>query len=178
MIGFNLTFFPMHFAGLFGMPRRVFTYPAALNVDSYNLLSTVGAFIFGFSSLIMVWNIFVSARRGAKASANPWDAPHLEWSIPSPPHHYNFPRIPIVKSREPLWDAAEKREIEAATMDERAPEPLMPNPSYWPMLLAASVTLAWGLVMTGTWWVIVLGILPVMFCVYMWAFEPAFPEGA
>jgi heme/copper-type cytochrome/quinol oxidase subunit 1 len=159
------------------MPRRIFTYSPALNVESYNLLSTIGAFVFGFSGLIMAWNLYRSARRGDRAGANPWDAPHLEWAIPSPPHHYNFPVIPEVRSREPLWNPEERRAIEAVTMGSASPEPVMPNPSYWPILLAGSITLAWGMVLTGTWWLIVLGLLPVVLCVFMWAFEPAFPEG-
>ncbi|MEX2529154.1 MAG: cytochrome c oxidase subunit I [Gemmatimonadota bacterium] len=177
MIGLNLTFFPMHFSGLFGMPRRIFTYSADLNVDIYNQLSTVGAFIFGLSALIMTWNIIRSWRGGEPASANPWGAPHLEWSIPSPPHHYNFPAIPTIRSREPLWNASEREEVLAATMQELDEEPVMPNPSYWPVLLAAAITLAWALVMTGIWWVILLGTLPVLLCVFKWAFEPPFPEG-
>jgi cytochrome c oxidase subunit I len=177
MIGFNLTFFPMHFSGLYGMPRRIYTYSAELNVDLFNQLSTIGAFIFGVSALIMAWNLYKSARHGAPAGANPWGAPHLEWSIPSPPHHYNFPELPTVLSREPLWNDAERESILAATMVEPAEEPLMPNPSFWPILLAGSITLAWALVMTGIWWVIVLGIVPVFFCTLMWALEPAFPEG-
>ncbi len=177
MIGFNLTFFPMHFAGLFGMPRRIFTYSAELNVDIYNQLSTVGAFIFGISSVIMVWNIVKSWRSGEPAPANPWGAPHLEWATPSPPHHYNFPRIPTVRSREPLWHKQERDEILAVTMPDPEEEPLMPNPSYWPIVLAAAITLSWALVMTGIWWVIALGILPVILATFMWAFEPAFPEG-
>jgi cytochrome c oxidase subunit I len=176
MIGFNMTFFPMHFAGLYGMPRRIFTYSAELNVDIYNEISTIGAFIFGISGLVMLWNILRSARKGEKAPPDPWGAPHLEWSIPSPPHHYNFPNIPVVRSREPLWNEEERREIEAATLTEPKTEPHMPNPSFWPICLAASITLAWGLVMTGVWWIIALGLLPVVLFVYLWAFEPAFPE--
>lgn len=103
LIGFNLTFFPMHFAGLYGMPRRVFTYPAELNVAGFNLVSTVGAFVFAAGTLVMFWNIYRSARRGEAAGANPWGAPTLEWSTPSPPPHYNFATIPEVHSREPLW---------------------------------------------------------------------------
>jgi cytochrome c oxidase subunit I len=177
MIGFNLTFFPMHFSGLFGMPRRIYTYSAELNVDIYNQLATVGAFIFAVSAVIMLWNIVASWRGGERAGANPWDAPHLEWSIPSPPHHYNFPELPNVQSREPLWNPGEREQILAVTMGEAKEEPHMPNPSFWPICLAGAITLAWALVMTGIWWVIALGIIPVFFCTVMWAFEPAFPEG-
>jgi cytochrome c oxidase subunit I len=70
MVGFNLTFFPMHFSGLFGMPRRIYTYSAELNVDLYNQLSTVGAFIFGISALIMAWNLYRSARKGEVAGGS------------------------------------------------------------------------------------------------------------
>jgi len=177
MIGFNLTFFPMHFSGLFGMPRRIFTYSAELNVDIYNQLSTVGAFIFGLSAIIMTWNLIRSWRSGEPAPANPWDAPHLEWATPSPPHHYNFPGIPEIHSREPLWNEREKAAIEAVTMVEPEHEPLMPNPSWKPICLAAAITVSWALVMTGIWWVIILGMLPVIFFTFLWAFEPAFPEG-
>ena len=177
MIGFNLTFFPMHFAGIFGMPRRIYTYSAELNVDIYNQLATIGAFIFALSAVIMAWNLVKSWRGGEKAPANPWGAPHLEWSIPSPPHHYNFPAIPTVQSREPLWNDGEREAILAVTMEEPETEPVMPNPSYWPILLAASITLIWALVMTGIWWVIALAILPVIYCVFKWGMEPAFPEG-
>ncbi|TVP58229.1 MAG: cytochrome c oxidase subunit I [Gemmatimonadales bacterium] len=176
MIGFNLTFFPMHFSGMFGMPRRIYTYSADLNVAIYNQLATIGAVIFAISAVIMVWNLVQSWRKGEKAPADPWGAPHLEWSIPSPPHHYNFPELPTVRSREPLWNDGEREEILAVTMGEATEEPHMPNPSYWPILLAASITLAWALVMTGVWWVIALGIIPVFFCTLMWGLEPAFPE--
>ena len=176
MIGFNLTFFPMHFSGIFGMPRRIYTYSADLNVDIYNQLATIGAVIFAISAVIMVWNLVHSWRKGEKAGANPWGAPHLEWSIPSPPHHYNFPELPVVRSREPLWNDGEREEILAVTMGEATEEPHMPNPSFWPIVLAASITLAWALVMTGVWWVIALGIIPVFFSTLMWGLEPAFPE--
>ncbi len=177
MVGFNLTFFPMHFSGLYGMPRRIYTYSAELNVDIFNQLSTVGAFIFGISAVIMTWNVFHSWWKGKKAGPNPWGAPHLEWSIESPPHHYNFPRLPLVRSREPLWNEKEREEIMAVTLGHAETEPHMPNPSFWPILLALSITVAWALVMTGVWWIIVLGIIPVFLCTLMWGLEPAFPEG-
>jgi cytochrome c oxidase subunit I len=174
MIGFNLTFFPMHIAGLLGMPRRIFTYSSDLNVEFVNQLSTVGAFIFGASSLIVLWNVFASYRNGRKAGPNPWGASTLEFSIPSPPEHYNFGTIPTVRSRDPLWDPQQRKEIEAVTLATPAREPHMPNPSYWPMLLAASSALTWILLHTHTWWAPLIGVALVFFCTLKWAFEPAF----
>ncbi|MGW8265699.1 MAG: cytochrome c oxidase subunit I, partial [Longimicrobiales bacterium] len=174
LVGFNLTFFPMHFSGLFGMPRRTWTYQAELNLETWNQLSTVGAFIFGFSSLLLVWNLFRSLRKGEKASANPWEAGTLEWSIPSPPRHYNFPALPEVRSREPLWDEAERREVEAATMAEPGKEPEMPSSSFWPLLTALGIAGTWALVMTGIWWMPLLGLAFTAFGIFSWAFQPAF----
>ncbi len=174
MVGFNLTFFPMHFAGLFGMPRRTWTYQAELNLDTWNQLSTVGAFIFGISSLLLIWNLIYSFRKGEKASANPWEAATLEWSIPSPPHHYNFPVLPEVRSRDPLWDETERAEVEAVTLAEPEEEPVMPSGSFWPMVLAFGILLTWGLVMTGIWWMPFLGLGVTAFATFSWAFQPAF----
>jgi cytochrome c oxidase subunit 1 len=103
-IAFNLTFFPMHYSGMLGMPRRIYTYDAAQGWDTLNLMSSIGAFLFVPSFLIFFWNFFKSKTRGEVAGDNPWDAPTLEWSIPSPPPEYNFAQIPMVTSRYPLWD--------------------------------------------------------------------------
>jgi cytochrome c oxidase subunit 1 len=174
MVGFNLTFFPMHFSGLFGMPRRTWTYQAELNLDVWNQLSTVGAFIFAVSSLFLIWNLFRSVRKGEKAPANPWNAPTLEWAIPSPPRHYNFPVLPEVRSREPLWDDTEREEVEAMTMAEPEQEPEMPSPSFWPFVLAFGITLTWVLVMTGIWWMPFIGLGVTAYAIFSWAFQPAF----
>jgi cytochrome c oxidase subunit 1 len=103
-IAMNLTFFPMHFSGLLGMPRRIYTYDAGQGWDTFNLISSIGAFMLVFSTAIFVWNFFRSKTHGAPAPDNPWDAATLEWSIPSPPPEYNFAEIPLVESRYPLWD--------------------------------------------------------------------------
>jgi cytochrome c oxidase subunit 1 len=103
-IGFNLTFFPMHIAGMLGMPRRVYTYMPERGWQGYNLTSTIGALVMGFSFLFFFWNIFVSLRRGPLAGEDPWDAWTLEWATTSPPPEYNFAVIPSVTSRRPLWD--------------------------------------------------------------------------
>jgi len=103
-IAMNLTFFPMHMSGLLGMPRRIYTYDAGQGWDTFNLISSIGAFMLVGSTAIFVWNFFRSKTHGAVASDNPWDAATLEWSIPSPPPEYNFAEIPLVESRYPLWD--------------------------------------------------------------------------
>ena len=176
LIGFNLTFFPMHFSGMYGMPRRTWTYREEINVALFNQLSTVGAFLLGASTLFLVWNIWKSVRKGERAGHNPWGAPSLEWSIPSPPHHYNFPELPEVRSREPMWNKAEREAIEAVTLKEPVQEPEMPNPSFWPILVAAASSLTWMLVMTGIWWVPLIGLALTAVCVYGWAFEDPFEK--
>jgi cytochrome c oxidase subunit 1 len=103
-IAMNLTFFPMHFAGMLGMPRRIYTYDAAQGWDTFNLMSSIGAFLLAPATLIFVWNFFRSKKAGQPAPDNAWDAATLEWSIPSPPPEYNFAKIPVVHSRYPLWD--------------------------------------------------------------------------
>jgi cytochrome c oxidase subunit 1 len=174
LIGFNLLFFPMHFSGLYGMPRRTWTYSADLGVDLFNQLSTVGGFVFGLSAVIWVWNIVRSARKGEVAGSDPWGAATLEWSIPSPPPHYNFGRLPEVRTREPLWREEERREVEAATLFVPDTEPAMPGPSHWPIFVALGTAGTWALVMTGIWWVPLFGLAFTGFGVYMWAFEDPF----
>jgi cytochrome c oxidase subunit 1 len=103
-IGMNITFFPMHFSGMLGMPRRIYTYDAGQGYDGYNMWSTIGTGILILGTLVFAWNFFRSRKSGPVAGNNPWDAPTLEWSIPSPPPEYNFARLPYVTSRYPLWD--------------------------------------------------------------------------
>lgn len=103
-LGFNLAFLPMHITGLLGMPRRVYTYADGMGWDTLNMITSVGSFVFAVGVLLLFINVFKSLRSGAAAPANPWDAPTLEWSVPSPPPPYNFGVIPTVVSRHPLWD--------------------------------------------------------------------------
>ena len=103
-IGFNVGFFPMHIAGLLGMPRRVYTYPEGLGWDNVNLVITLGSYLFAVGVLMFIINVFYSAKHGRPAGPNPWDAPFLEWSTSSPPPAYNFAVIPTIGSRYPLWE--------------------------------------------------------------------------
>jgi cytochrome c oxidase subunit I+III len=101
-IGFNVAFFPMHITGLAGMPRRVYTYPAGLGWDTLNLVSTAGAFMIAAGVLLLLVDFARSFRMSSEDNAgNVWNAGTLEW-LPS--GNYSNRSIPIVTSRDPLWD--------------------------------------------------------------------------
>jgi heme/copper-type cytochrome/quinol oxidase subunit 3 len=104
VVGFNLTFFPMHILGLLGQPRRTYTYPDLPGWGALNLLETIGASIMATSVLVLLWNLAVSRRRGTPAGANPWDAWTLEWATTSPPPAHNLTALPPIHSARPLWD--------------------------------------------------------------------------
>src|SRR5690606_3404793 len=74
--------------------------------DAYNLVATVGSFVLGLGTLVLLVNFVYSLFRGAPAGANPWDADTLEWSMPSPPPIFAFYQFPIVHDRHPLWTTA------------------------------------------------------------------------
>jgi len=97
MISFNITFFPMHFLGLAGMPRRYADYAAQFT--DFNMIATIGAFWFGLSQLIFLALVIKAARKiGEPAPAQPWEgATGLEWSVPSPAPFHTFETPPVVK---------------------------------------------------------------------------------
>ncbi len=104
LIGFHLTFDFMHIPGLLGMPRRIYTYEPGRGWDTWNLIVTIGVFFQAVAILIFVYNLISSYFKGKLAGNDPWDAWTLEWSTSSPPPDYNFAKIPVVRSRRPLWD--------------------------------------------------------------------------
>jgi cytochrome c oxidase subunit I len=110
-VGFNMTFLVQHSAGLSGMPRRIYDYPATAGWETYNLISTIGSFILGIGVLITVVNVLVSYRKGMKAGNDPWQGNTLEWFTQSPPPENNFDEIPRVRSVEPMKDI--RREVAA-----------------------------------------------------------------
>ena len=91
---FNVTFLPMHWLGLMGMPRRVAFYDPQFQF--WNVVASIGSFVLAASTLFLLWNMASSLIRGKRAPANPWGARTLEWTIPSPPPYYNFKTIPAV----------------------------------------------------------------------------------
>lgn len=190
-VGFNTAFFPMHISGLYGMPRRVWTYPAELQLDTLNLVSTVGAFIFAAGVCLFVIDLIIRFRPGNSKVLNPWKAGTLEWL---PNDVYCTRTIPHVTSREPLWDqpnlAAEVasgqhylpnaptggRETIVTSAIEAKPDYLlqMPGPG-WAHVLAAVFTAGFFLLLTVKLVVaaILSGIAAVVACFFwVWELDP------
>jgi cytochrome c oxidase subunit 1 len=169
-IGMNLTFMPMHWIGLLGMPRRIFTYSADLNLAGLNMIATVGGFVTAVGVLMFAWNMVRSLKKGEPSGPNPWNAPTLEWATESPPVEHNFNRIPEVHSREPMW--LEREAMEEAARGPEEPHIHMPPPSYWPILTAVGVNLTFILFMTNLWWAPLIGVAWTGICTINWAYEP------
>lgn len=102
-IGFNVTFLIMHWTGLIGMPRRVYTYDTGLGWDMPNLVSSIGSFIMAVGVATILLDIVLHFRFGVPAPKNPWNADTLEWATSLPPSAYNFVSLPDVTDRHPLW---------------------------------------------------------------------------
>jgi cytochrome c oxidase subunit 1 len=199
-IGMNVTFGIQHVLGVDGMPRRIYTYPANVGWDLWNLVSSIGAFTIGLGMLFFFYNVAASFRYGKRAGNDPWDGRTLEWSIPSPPPHYNFAEIPTVRARDPFWaqkypDAGHGHAVPvpvaggAHHYDELSTNGSdgdhhdahahihMPEPSIYPPIAALGLALALAGVMVGASppppsWLSVIGLLLLLLGVYGWALEP------
>jgi len=167
-IAMNITFFPMHFTGLNGMPRRIYTYSSEFGWDFWNLISTIGVFLLAAAMIIFIYNIVSSWINGEKAPADPWDARTLEWSIPSPPPEYNFAVIPTVEHRDDWWE----KKMQNKTSEEISSGDIhLPQPSYWPFVVSIGLLIAaFGLIYNIP--VAILGTAITMIGVYAWSFEP------
>jgi hypothetical protein len=151
----------MHIVGLDAMTRGIYTYRSGLGWDVYNLLETVGGFVLAAGLLLIGLNIVRSLRSGEPAGRDPFHGGTLEWTVPSPPPHYNFAVIPTVTSPYPNWDERDREEdlrrLEAGELvlegghetpgttvnDGQLAEILeMPPESAWPVVMALAFTIA------------------------------------
>jgi cytochrome c oxidase subunit 1 len=183
LIGFNLTFAPFHILGLQGMARRYYRYPPHMGFDFWNMVSTIGAFVIAFSILIFIINVARTRVRGRPAGNDPWDARTIEWSIPSPPPHYNFAEIPVIAERDDWWHRKYTEDESGVPVPILAgasngdaghaehAEPHMPLPSYWPLVAAIGLPLiAYGLLFQ--WALSAVGVVVLLVGIYGWALEP------
>jgi cytochrome c oxidase subunit 1 len=164
-VGENLTFLPMHYLGMNGMPRRVYTYGEATGWGSLNFLETVGSCLIAAGVLVFIINLVRSRLAGPAAGANPWKSDGLEWLAPSPPPAMNFEAIPTVSGRHPLWQdeppgqviglRTDRREVLLTTVLDASPQgrTRLPGGTLAPFLAAiatgvtfiALIYTPWGL---------------------------------
>jgi cytochrome c oxidase subunit 1 len=146
-VGFNTTFFPMHFLGLNGMPRRTAVYDGNMGWNDANMISTIGALILGVGIAIYFTVIVYTFFKGELAGRDPWNARTLEWSIPNPPPEYNFAVTPTVHARDAFWyDKHHREEIEKEKQDHAKDEAEhggihMPSQSWFPIITAIGILL-------------------------------------
>jgi cytochrome c oxidase subunit 1 len=188
LVGFNLTFFPMHILGLQGMPRRVYTYQPDLAWHGLNLFVSLSSVILIAGFLLFFFDAIRSARYGLPGGPNPWDAPTLEWATSSPPQAYNFVRIPVVNGPYPLWEQPEtlsvasglrvdRRELVVTSLAAAEPEAREASPrnSIWPLwaALTTTVMLIWSIFSP---WAVVWGSIPVAITLIGWFWPKGTPE--
>ncbi|MBW3563290.1 MAG: cytochrome c oxidase subunit I [Acidobacteria bacterium] len=197
-IGFNIAFLPMHFTGLRGMPRRVFTYPSNLGWDTLNLVSTIGAFILGIGIAIIVWDVVRPKKNDPMSERNPWNAGTLEWVPKMPPEAWGIRTIPEIDSRYPIWDQPnflrdvdqgrfylpdaeemERETIVTSPIDATPQQCLrLPGPSFIPLLAAVTIG---GFFILGTFYLWMPAIMSLVagtlvICYWLWIGTAKIPE--
>ena len=179
-IGMNITFFPMHFLGLDGMPRRINTYPDGMGWDLWNAVATAGVAFLFVGMALFLYNAIASWRNGKRASGDPWDGRTLEWSISSPPPEYNFEEIPTIYERDDWW-STKRRHVRravpvAGASGENGKGIHLPQPSYWPAVVSIGLLVGgYGLIFNVA--VAAIGGAIAMIGVYAWSFEPVNEPG-
>lgn len=185
LVGFNMTFGPMHILGLQGMARRHSRYGPEDGFDFWNAVVSIGAFVILIGMIVFAINI-VRTWLGYKAGtipqepADPWDGRTLEWAIPSPAPEHNFDYVPVVTDLDDFWykkyqtdETGKLRKVangnDIAQKGDQHPH--LPSPSYWPIILAAGLPLiALGLIYNL--WLSGIGLLLMLGSMFGWSLEP------
>ncbi|MDP8956304.1 MAG: cytochrome c oxidase subunit I [Actinomycetota bacterium] len=193
LLGFNLTFGPMHILGLQGMPRRIYRWGEGYGWNVWNMMATVGSLIIAVSILVFIWNVVRTLRRGEASGTDPWDGRTLEWAIDSPPKAHNFDEVPVVRSVDDFWhhkyaEGEDGRLVPAVAGasngeshgEHASPEDAeheahaihMPSPSYWPVVAALGFPiLCYGVLYSSL--LAIDGALVLLLGLFGWANEPS-----
>jgi cytochrome c oxidase subunit I len=192
LLGFNLTFGPMHWLGLQGMVRRTWKYAPEMGLEPWNIVVTIGGFVIALSILVFMYNWITSRRRGDASGLDPWDARTVEWMVPNPSPEYNFAVPPVVRSLDHFWhlkydEDEEGRAVRKDDADEIVarieyeqsnPEsPIhLPNPSYFPLLVALGLPIIfYGVIYHEALWgkaLMLVGVIITLSAVIGWGMEP------
>ncbi len=187
VLGFNLTFGPMHILGLQGMPRRMHTYDDAMGFNLWNFVASIGSFILAIGTLWVLVNAFISYRAWKAegrpdVGPDPWDGRTLEWAIQSPAPEHNFDVTPQVTALDDFWhqkyNEVEHGKLKRVATGAELAQPgngegvHLPAPSYWPIFLSASMpVIGYGVIFSL--WLLVPGLLMMTAGLFGWALEPA-----
>ena len=186
LIGFNLTFGPMHILGLQGMPRRMHTYVKGYGFELWNMVATIGAFVIFVSMSIFAANLLLSwrshRRHPVEVGPDPWDSRSLEWMVPSPVPAHNFDEVPTVSHLDEFWhrkygEDATGKVVRIATGAEvaqkgDAEDVHLPSPSYWPLVVPVGLVLiGYGLIFNLAF--AAVGAAIVVLAAFAWGYEPA-----
>ena len=185
IIGFNVTFGPMHILGLQGMSRRIDTYDSGFGFEFWNLVASIGAFIIALGIALFFVNVAVSRSFWKKAGMpnpgpDPWDARSLEWMTASPTPVHNFDEEIEVDSRDEFWhrkygydenqNVVRIAQASEVTQDGSNTNVHLPSPSYFPILLALSMPIiSYGLIYSL--WLCIPGGMLMVYSMVGWMFE-------
>lgn len=169
VLGFYVCFMPQYALGFMGMTRRVYTYSADTGWTGLNFVSTVGGFMMGVGFLFIVVQILYSVKHGQRdLTGDPWNGRTLEWSIPSPPPHYNFAHIPQVNERDAWWYLKQRGETGTTLNHRKKFAPIhMPNSSAIPFFMGVMFFVA-GFGFVFNWFVLgAMGLVGVAVCLLL-----------